>query len=93
VENAINKYIQIRASNLVEIDIKFNLRVFKFKKFPWGACPRPPPRRLVLHTAPRENIYDQTKFQMANQIYFWLAILLEQPYIVLWVWFHVAVYY
>jgi len=27
VENTINKYIQVRASNLVEIDLKFNLSV------------------------------------------------------------------
>jgi len=30
VENAINKYIQISTSNLVEIDLKFNLRVKNF---------------------------------------------------------------
>jgi len=57
LENAINKYIQIHASNLVEIDLKFNLTVFKFKKYPGGACPRPP-RRLVLHTASGENTSD-----------------------------------
>jgi len=50
--------------------------------------PSDPPRRLVLCTAPRENtvplIYDQPKFQMANQmIYFWLAILSEQNFILI----------
>jgi len=39
-----------------------------------------PPRRLVFHTAPS---YDQPKFQMMNQIYFWLAILSEQNFILI----------
>jgi len=56
LENATNKYIQIRASNLVEIDLKLNLSV---KKFPGrGGMPPDPPRTLVLCTAPRENISD-----------------------------------
>jgi len=31
-------------SCIIEIDLKFNLRVFKFKTFPggWGACPQTP---------------------------------------------------
>ena len=33
------------------IQLRFNLRVILFQKFPggWGHAPRPPPRRLVLH--------------------------------------------
>jgi len=85
VENAINKYIQIRASYLVEIDLKFNLRVFKFKKFLWGACPHTPLEGLyfALHPEKIPLIYNQPKFQMANQIYFWLAVLSEQNFILI----------
>jgi len=68
VENAIKIYIKICASNLVEIDLKFNLRMFKFKKFPGGGggMPPDPPRRLVLHTAPKENTSDLLPVKISN---------------------------
>jgi len=56
------------------------------KTFLGEHAPRPDWKASALHCTQRKYLwftYDQPKFQMANQIYFWLAILSEQNFILI----------